>query len=209
MPIFFIINPKSRLRLWASDMIQQVFADRYGKISVIETASDTGKRPDTLMQVQQEARRLAIEMKRSGMAEHPERSEYHIQLVSGQPSVTRQALLAQRAVNEALRQEGIWGVIATVHGIGADANVRLETLQSEIAALLNQRYLTATEHQFRKRPAENLMFQTRPNRLESTPLLPARYAHGITGGVEAQGSPAPLNTPRPSRRQGRLPPLPG
>lgn len=172
--------PEERRRLTealaARDLAAQFMQKNNIDMVVSETKSETDWRPDTLMTVDNEARRLIMEMHGLGRRRSDKIRQVHIQLVSGQPSGQRQAVLTQRAINVVLDQEGIRDIAVNIHVVGNHAySTRIEVLQSEEASLIHEYYLTAILGMLRKRPSEALMFRTRDNDTKDVPPLPDAF----------------------------------
>ena len=160
--------------LMVKDLINSFFPDK--QFYLIDSPGIDGKRPDTLSTTMEAAQNLAREISEGKFGEE---KSFQIFYQSNNPFIERQALVAQQAIDEALKEFHLdsKGIRVTVEGVGFACNDGSpELIAAELAALIAEKWQLCKKHDaisgvHPKRDIANLLFQKRSNDV-TVPLLP-------------------------------------
>ncbi len=144
----------------AEDLKSIVFAEndeKIGKISIIDTAAEGHLRPTTATTARDTAEEFVVNIQ-SGR--YGDQKHFEILFESNNPYIKRQALAAQREVNDVLIKHGLdkQGYTIKIEGIGFSFKQDVATIHSEFGALIAEEWKNATNN---KRNIQDLLYQTR------------------------------------------------
>ncbi|MBA2628645.1 MAG: hypothetical protein H0U78_01235 [Rickettsiaceae bacterium] len=129
-------------------------------ITTVDTLADQHQRPTTSSTARDAALKLANDIT---AGKYGNKKDFTVLLQTNNPYIERQTLAAQREVDKVLKASKLDSRIK-VEGIGFKCKQDVATVHSELAALLAEKWKTATgEDISTKRSIEKLLFQTRDN----------------------------------------------
>ena len=152
--------------LISQDLLKTYSNHNTEKINVIDTRAHKQDRPDTASTARDAAERL---IRRILAGEYGEQKIFNILLCTNNPSIERQALAAQRQVDQMLEKYGLTeeDFQIKIEGVGFSCSQSLATVHSEFGALITEKYKHAIadiEKTLRKGPKRDihrLLLQTR------------------------------------------------
>ncbi|MDX1916943.1 MAG: hypothetical protein SFT68_03070 [Rickettsiaceae bacterium] len=154
--------------------LQKTYLPNATKLLIIDTSLDKDKRPTTSTTSKDAAEKF-IEDIISG--KYGEQKEFAILVQTNNPYIERQALSAQRAVNQVIKDKGLDPNIykIKVYGTGFETKQDLSVVHSEFAALMAEKWKIAVEENDSTnthRSIEGLSFQTRQKYKMEIPEMP-------------------------------------
>ncbi len=171
--------------LMSQDLILTFLPNSAQTITIIDTLADQHQRPTTASTARDAATRF---VERIVNGEFGYKKEFIILFETNNPYIERQTIATQREVNKVLKDYKLntKGYIVKVDGVGFKCKQDVATVHSEFAALIAEKWKTATESQAEgispKRPIEKLQFQTRDNSLITLPQ-PDISEVGVSGDL--------------------------
>jgi len=152
--------------LMSKDLLTTYPPTNVSAITTVDTLADQGQRPTT----SSTARDAAITFVKDIMSGvYGDKKEFVILFETNNPYIERQTIATQREVDKVLKASKLDSRIK-VEGIGFKCKQDVATVHSELAALIAEKWKTATgEDILTKRSIEKLLFQTRDNSSITTP----------------------------------------
>ncbi|MES2215164.1 MAG: hypothetical protein V4485_03990 [Pseudomonadota bacterium] len=168
--------------LLAQDLIKQFELSA----AIVDTASEGAQRPNTATTAKDAALEFIANIDPSNKEE--DKKEFHVLLQSNQPYTERQTLSTQAAVDEALKNSGLWnkGYRIIVDGVGFGCRQDAPAVHSELGALIAEMWKA---YNGSLRNIASLLFQQRDNDKEVPPYPDvSEWNSKIVGVVHAEES---------------------
>ena len=145
--------------LMAKNLIETFFPEILFKM-IDTTHSEEQARPTTESTIQDFFALLVTSIKSGHLRG---KKDIYILMQSNNPYVERQALVAQRTIEEMMEKENLSNINIHIDGVGFSCKQDPSRIQSELAALIVERYKTAIQKKVivPKRDITDLLFQTR------------------------------------------------
>lgn len=127
--------------LMSQDVLKTITGNK--DVSIVDTAASVdGMRPNTTTTAADAARKIVAKIK---AGEYGTQKTFFILFESNQPYIERQTLATQAAVDEVLAKDGLKadGYTIIVDGVGFGNKQGIETVHSELGALLTERMKAA------------------------------------------------------------------
>lgn len=160
------LQPRLTETLMSQDLLKTYFP---GVVSIVDTKEANGQRPNTATTAQDAAEKF-IQRIKDGFYE--DQKEFVILLQTNNPYIERQTLSAQMAVDDVLQKSGLnqAGYKIKLIGAGFRAHASVAVINSELGALLTEKWKLATKHAPQNhRDIKQLLFSSRNNSLENSP----------------------------------------